>query len=60
MITTKRDAVVEDFLHMASIVGQPCALYQLAKANGVSPKTIQKHLRKAEVTYHIDMREVPA
>lgn len=60
MITKKRDDVVEDFLHMVSIVGQPCALYRLAKARGVEPLTIQKHLRLAGIECRTDMREVPA
>lgn len=60
MITKKRDDVVEDFLHMASIVGQPCALYRLAKVHGVAPSAIQKHLRLAGIKYHTDLREVPA
>lgn len=60
MIAKKRDDIVEDFLFMSSIIGQPCALYRLAKVHGVEPSAIQKHLRLAGVEYRTDLRGVPA
>ena len=56
----KLDIYVEEYRHMAPLIGASCTVHRLADAYGIKPNSMRKALYERGIYPPIDEREVPA